>query len=74
MIRLNVSLKVIYNLYNTDFATVGHYRVDLLNASGNAVSKEKVYKFVGCKCTLQPINLLFTDSLGGLESFTLLAG
>lgn len=70
MIRFNVSPKVIYHLYNTDFSTVGHYRVDLLNASGEVVSEEKVYKYVGYKCTLQPINLLFTNSLGGLESFT----
>lgn len=70
MVRLNVSPKVIHNLYNTDFSNVGHYRVDLLNASGNVVSEEKVYKYVTYKCTLLPINLLFTNSLGGLESFT----
>lgn len=70
MVRFNVAPKVIYNLYNTDFSTVGHYRVDLLDANSNVVSEEKVYKYVGYKCTLQPVNILFTNSLGGLESFT----
>ncbi|RZK11289.1 MAG: hypothetical protein EOO43_19450 [Flavobacterium sp.] len=70
MIRLNVAPKVINNIFNIDFGSVGHYRVDLLNADGNVVSEEKVYKYVGYKCTLQPVNLLFTNSLGGLESFT----
>lgn len=70
MLRFNVSPKVIYHLYNTDFATVGHYRVDLLDANGAVVSEEKVYKYVGYKCTLQPVNILFSNSLGGLTSFT----
>ncbi|MDY0906577.1 hypothetical protein [Pedobacter sp. CFBP9032] len=70
MLRLNVAPKVINKLFNTDFASVDHYRIDLLDGNGNVVSEEKVYKYVNNKCTLQPINILFTNSLGGVESFT----
>lgn len=70
VIRLNVSPKTLYNLYAADFSNVGHYRVDLLDVNGTVVSQEKVYLFSGYPCHLQPVNLLFTNSLGGLESFT----
>ena len=70
MLRLNVAPKAINKLFNTDFASVDHYRIDLLDGNGNVVSEEKVYKYVNHKCTLQPINILFTNSLGGVESFT----
>ncbi|MCX2474085.1 hypothetical protein OQZ33_07065 [Pedobacter sp. MC2016-05] len=70
VIRLNVSPKTIYHLFNADFSNVGHYRVDLIDINGHVVSEEKVYKYTSDACNLQPINLLFTNSLGGVESFT----
>ncbi|WP_316736272.1 hypothetical protein [Pedobacter aquatilis] len=71
VIRLNVSPKTLYNLYGADFTNIGHYRVDLLDGFDNVVSQEKVYLFGGYPCHLQPVNLLWTNSLGGVESFTL---
>lgn len=70
MQRLIVSPKAINACYGTDFSVVGHYRVDLLGASDNVLSETKVYKYTGDACYLQPVNFIFSTSLGSYETFT----
>lgn len=64
MIRLNVSPKAL----GVDFNGVKEYRVDLIAGNGAAVTETKTYKVVNDLCHLQPVNILFTNSLGGVTT------
>jgi hypothetical protein len=68
--RLSVSPKVLVNELPIDFDNVGSYTVALVNASGDLVSEIRTYKYQPDKSYQEPINLLWLNTLGGVDSFT----
>ncbi|WP_316797317.1 hypothetical protein [Pedobacter agri] len=70
MIKLNVSPRNLTEVLGIDFSSVGYYKIDLLNLDDEIISETKQYNYLVESCNLEPVNFLFTTSLGGVESFT----
>ncbi|RYZ56242.1 MAG: hypothetical protein EOP49_00825 [Sphingobacteriales bacterium] len=67
--RLNVSPKSLTDSSSLDFSGVSYYVVDLVDHMGVARSEERVYLYEPLPCNLEVINVLFVNSLGGLDSY-----
>lgn len=67
--RLDVSPKVLnYNLSNI-LNGCSFYKIELLNTAGTPISDAKYYRYVGAKCNLEIVNVLWENNLGGIDSY-----
>ena len=69
MFRLNVSPKSLKQVFNIDFGKVAYYVVDVVDHVYNPKTEERVYVYDDTECNLEYMNVLFVNSLGGLDSY-----
>lgn len=68
MIRLQVSPRAILGQFGVTFSTGEYYTIHL-DRNGSVVSENRLYKYKELGCRLEPVNMLFANSLGGVDSY-----
>lgn len=71
--RLNVSPKSLKDSSNVDFTNVSYYVVDVVDSSSIAQTEERVYMYEETPCYLEYVNVLWVNSLGGVDSYQFIA-
>ncbi|GAA4326166.1 hypothetical protein [Flaviaesturariibacter amylovorans] len=71
--RLNVSPKSMKDSSNLSFEGVGYYVVDIVDQSAIARSEERVYFYEEADCAYDYVNVLWINSLGGVDSYQFIA-
>ena len=73
MYRLNISPKALKQSNGISFASVAYYVVDIIDGVGIAKTEERVYYYENTECYLDYVNLLWVNSLGGIDSYQFIA-
>lgn len=68
--RLNVSPKHLKTTLSIDFDTVKKFEVYLIDGSGNTLTNVQTYTCINLPCNYEPVNILWKNKYGGLDSFT----
>lgn len=68
--RLNVSPKNLKTSLDINFDNVIRYEVYLVDSSGKVLSEVKNYTCIILPCSYEPVNVLWLNKLGGMDSFT----
>lgn len=66
---VNVSPKALVDAYSVDLSTLEYYTVSISSLSG-VISKTRTYIYKPLPCHLEPINIIWENSLGGMDSYT----
>lgn len=69
MIRINVSPKKFIANGVNDLIVNQDYYIKIKDTSGNTISEIKTYKYQPDICHLEYVNILFTNSIGGVDSY-----
>jgi len=69
MFRLIVAPTALNKSTEVDFMNVNYYTIQLQDGSGNNVTEIRKYLYRDIACSLQPINILFSNALGGMDSY-----
>jgi len=72
MIRLNVSPRKLIEK-GLDFVDNEVYKIYLIDTSGNTLTQEFKYKWCPAECNQDYVNILWTNSLGGVDSYQFIA-
>jgi hypothetical protein len=68
MFRIYCSPDVVKD-WVTSMDNVVYYLIGVEDSNGNAVIEERKYLYKKLDCSLQPINILFSNTLGGIDSY-----
>lgn len=70
MFRVQVSPKKLNAAYGIDFSTVSYYTVNVTDGSGTTILiPERTYYYKEIDCNADTVNVLWTNSLGGIDSY-----
>lgn len=69
MIRLQVSPKKIIENGITGINPNEKYYINVSDLSGNTISETKTYIYQDIECNLEYVNILWTNSIGGVDSY-----
>jgi hypothetical protein len=69
LFRLQVSPKALKDVFLIDFSNVSYYTVQLIDGSGIEKTHKRTYRYRQLPCSLEPINLLFVNELGGVDTY-----
>ncbi|MET0462297.1 MAG: hypothetical protein ABW007_04060 [Chitinophagaceae bacterium] len=73
MFRLNISPKALNEYFNLKFDNVKYYTVDLVDGLFNPKTTERVYLYEKSNCSLEYVNVLWENRLGGFDSYSFVA-
>jgi len=69
MFRIQVSPKKLIDSLEVSFTGVTYYTVHLKDESGNILTEVKRYDYKETECNLEVMNVLWVNSLGGLDCY-----
>jgi hypothetical protein len=69
LIRLQVSPKALSDSMLVNFADVSYYTIYLENATSIRKSEIRYYNYKSLACNVEPVNILWVNSLGGIDSY-----
>lgn len=69
MYRLNVSPKSLKSVHNLTMSSGDYYTVQVVDANGAPKTETKKYIFNSVECHLELVNVLWVNSIGGVDSY-----
>jgi hypothetical protein len=69
MYRLNISYKALRNEFSTSLTDGMSVSFQIVDSNQNAKTEERKYIFKEAECHLEMVNILFVNSLGGVDAY-----
>jgi len=69
MLMLNISPDILQSILGFDISTCTYFTIKLVDGDGADLSETRTYLYKKLECYLEPVNILFANSLGGIDTY-----